>query len=650
MNLTESQLKAVKADKGYYLVNAGAGSGKTSSFTARIEHLVNSGTFPEKILALTFTNEAATSMREKLQSVIGVIDSEKVNIMTFHSFAYRTLKAYYPERYQNKKIIQQWWKMQQLYDLVGRRSDRNPFGLTMGIKAGDLAQFISYQKANMIKHGMSVLVDDNVGFVRGEPYDKLQTAFDTYCRFVENARVIEFDDMLVDLYYNLLSDNELLIALRNKFDYIMIDEFQDTNTINLEIVKLLERGNLFVVGDFRQGIYGFINANISNILNFDSMFKSSNIIQLSENWRSTNEIVNVCNKVIESSPDKRYKKFSPQIAARNIEGKPVTLTYFDTEFNEVKSIANEILEQIENNDENKRLSDFAILCRTNADLGLYESAFADLQIPVNISGNRSFFERKEINDLLSYCRHIVDERDDMSLRRIINIPSRFIPKTLVADLDEYSYSNEITLERAMETHNIPDRNKKAIFGLVANFKEWRSDMDKINAEKLLKKVYLSIGYKEHLNKITDSRTELTLRENSIEKLFEMSRKFSSIKTFLAHIEMIKLNNKTKDEDAVNLMTVHSSKGLEFDTCFIHGVTAENFPHAMCTDTEEERRLLYVALSRAKNTLKLYANLFNSNGNKSVEICPFLADTFKEQAISARRKCLNEQQSVEVILH
>lgn len=636
MALTDNQKKAVAFVNGNALINAGAGSGKSTVLIARIANLIaNENVNPNRILGLTFTNEAAENMRTKLANHIGKAKASAVTLTTFHSFAYRWLKANFPLEYANKKIMEPWWKMQTLYDIVGECTSRNPSGLGINLKAGDLAGFISYQKANMILPDCSVIVDENVAYVKHIDHELLQIAYQTYCNLVKNARVLDFDDMLMDFFYALQDNPTYREELRSQYEYVMVDEFQDTNTVNLAILKLITDHNLFVVGDFRQGIYGFINATIDNILNFQEEFEDVTLIELCENFRSQSPIVSISNNLIAASPISAYSSFSEQLAVRDNETTPVTLTLYQNDSVESDGIINKIIGMKEENPD-LEFSNFCILCRTNAQLGIFESKFADYDIPVDVSSSKSFFDRKEISDLLAYAAHAVDSSDDMALRKIFNSPTRFISKAIISELDEYSFLNDISLEEAirrMDTKNYRSR----FYKLLELFEDLREDLN-INAGKFLKKIYHESFYEEHIIKKSATHSELILRKEAVERLFDMAKKFTSINSFLSHVSVIKNNNK-KNEDAVHLMTVHASKGLEFDTVFVPSINSKNYPHEMNLNIEEERRVLYVALSRAINNLFISTNVFLDAKQATVDPSPFLMDIAGNLVASMKKSIL-----------
>lgn len=637
MKLTDKQNEAVHSTSGNVLVHAGAGSGKTSSYVGRIANLIgNEKVSPTSILGLTFTKDAAENMRKKLALMVGKNKAKEVHLSTFHSFAYGILKSHYPHEYTGKTIMQDWWRMSKLYEIVSKQGYGNNIGLNLSCKAGELGSFISYQKSNMIKEGMEVIIDEKTDYVNSISHELLQEAFDIYCEAARNARAFEFDDMLVDLYYKLKEDESLLSYIKNKYNYIMVDEFQDTNTVNMEIIKMIAAENLFVVGDFRQGIYGFINANIDNILNFTENFNDVNLIELQDNFRSTDNIVGFANKVIRTSPVEGYKKFSEQLAARNIEGNPVNVNIYKDEYTEVKSIGEKIL--LNEDEADHDFNDFAVLARTNSQLGFYESEFANMEIPVDLSNGKSFFDRKEISDMLAYAQHALDPEDDMTLRKVINTPNRFISKAVVNKLDEYSYNNDISLEAACNRMDSGKSNAN-IRKVTALFEQLREHVDDMNASKFLKLIYAKTRYLEHIEKTTGSTSEIGMKKDSINRLFDLAKKFGTIKKFLGHVSVIKSNN-SKSREGVKLMTVHGSKGLEFNYVFLPTVTKDNFPHDMNSDAEEERRLFYVASSRAKQNMDVSFPVFTSDGTSTFTPSPFLVDVIGDEIELGRKKVIH----------
>lgn len=629
MKLTKNQKRAVHFKDGNALINAGSGSGKTAVITARIANLIaNEKVKPEEILALTFTREATDNMRSRLSGMVGKGSASAVEISTFHSFAYRIMKNTFPEMYKGKQMIQGWWKMSTLYDIVSSKNKNNEIGLGMDIRAGELGSFVSYQKANMVTGGMSIIIDDNVPYVKDIDRKTLQNAFDIYCEHVKNARLIEFDDMLVDFYYKLKADEKFRERISNRYKYVLVDEFQDTNSINLEIIKIITDNNLFVVGDFRQGIYGFINANISNILDFSDTFENVDVIELNDNFRSTDNIVSFINDIIDKSPIEKYKSFSHQTPARSVEGNNVGVTIYANAVEESSGVLEKIQNILDNNSDFKH-SDFAILTRTNAEIGIYESIFAEAEIPVDVSNTRSFFDRKEIADILAYATHALEPNDDMSIRRVVNSPSRYISKSVIANIEKSAYDTSSTFEEACEGFS-----GWGIENLLDTFGKLRTKQN-LRAKSFLEFVYRTTRYEDFLNKTSKTHSELNMKIDSINRLFQIAGKFPSIKAFLVHVSIIK-SNSTKSKDGVRLLTVHASKGLEFRHVFVPSSTMDNYPHDMCQDVEEERRLFYVACSRAKDTLDISLHVFSGDNSESILPSPFLKDVVGDSLTEARR--------------
>lgn len=654
MALTKSQKEAVFSTNGNILINAGAGSGKTTAFTARVAYLINNEKVdPKSILAITFTNEAADNMRDKLKNLIGARKAKEINVTTFHSLAYKTLKTEYYSEYRNKTIMQQWWKMKQLYDIIKSESALNPIGLDLRddstglrINAGDLAQFISYQKSNMILPNSAVLIDDKVRLQGVLSRSELQAAYDLFCEQCIHANLIEFDDMLMDFYYKLTEDESLRNEFLTRYKYVMVDEMQDTNNVNMEILKLISDNNLYAVGDFRQGIYGFINADIDNILTFTSSFDNVKVIQFRENFRSTETIVNFCNRIIDVSPVELYRQFDGQVAARNVAGDNISIVYHQNDYDEVDSIVNDIA-----NYSDESYDDIAVICRTNAQLGIFELELADRDIPFDISSTHSFFDRSEIADLIAYAEHMVDISNDMALRRIINKPNRFISNKIQSDLDKYAFENNLFLEEAIGQIDAGKSNGK-LMDLKILFEDLR-DMREMSAGRVLKKIYNEIRYYDHIRTTAKTPSDIVVKEEAIERLFSMAKTFPNIKAFLGHVNKVKINNNKPKKNSVKLMTVHSSKGLEFKRVYGAFVTGESFPHKMNNDYEEERRLFYVLASRAKDELFLSSFVYGSGSNESggvVEESPFLAETVGGSIISdLRKKALHNRGSYKILL-
>ncbi|KRL07911.1 ATP-dependent helicase [Liquorilactobacillus hordei] len=633
MELTKSQKEAINSEAENILVNASAGSGKTSVFTARIVNLIkNKNVDPSRILALTFTKDAANNMQKRVIKQIGAV-GEQIPMSTFHSFAMKTLYSNYGSYYKGVKLMKDWWKLKLLSSIVKPKTNMNPEGMGIEslINAPTLAMFISYQKANMILKKMPVLIDEHTRYVDEEMRDKLQEAYKIFMERQKNAHLIEFDDLLLHFYYRLKEDPTFRMKISDRFDYIMVDEFQDTSKINLEILKMIKRDNLFVVGDFRQSIYSFINADINNILNFSNEFKDVHVIELQENFRSTKKIVDLSNSIITSRNVENYKKFKNAKSAIGIDGNETHFKIYSSDRDEVDGIIEKIKGLVAENYNDYR--DFAILVRTNSQMGVFESAFADAEIPLNVSGNHSFFERTEIDVLLSYLRIMNDHADNQSMARIINTPNRFISNKLQSDLDKYAYNNNISVFKALSEYT-PISERKPIEYLINILTHFDKILDTTNAGEVLQYVIQKTKYFEHLEKTSRKETERVMKTQSVESLLGLAHTFGNIEKLLNHIDIIKNNNKKNNDESVNLMTVHASKGLEFDHVFLPSVSDEYYPHEMCNgNIEEEARLLYVAISRAKYNLDLSYNIGKKTSVKPTRfLTSIYPDLLKKQKL------------------
>ncbi|MBO1087123.1 ATP-dependent helicase [Enterococcus mundtii] len=635
MEVTDVQKSIVRWKDGNLLVTAAAGSGKTFVFVNRIAYLIRKHEIdPENILALTFTKNAAEQMRTRLSKLVGKDIANKVTMSTFHSFTYSQLKKHFPHKYNNRPIMADWFKIRNLYDIVGERSSANPHGHNLNMSATDLSSFISYQKSHMITDENAVLIDENTPYCKGDTRSSLQSAYETYCRIAKNSKSIEFDDMIMDFAMELDSNDQFLDKMLRQYKYIMVDEFQDTNNSNSFILQKLNRDNLMVVGDVNQSIYSFINADVEMIVEFENTFNNVTVKRLDRNYRSSQNIVKISNSIVMASTDDRYKKYAKQVPARpDIDNNDIMLTTYQTEQDEVRNVSQNI-EGLIDEEPDLELNNIAVISRTNATLGLFESNFAELRIPVNISGGRSFFDRKEIADLISYATHALDDSNDMSLRRIFNAPNRFISKQIMSDLDAFAYEKQTSLATAIRVYDGFGRNQKSIDKLVTLFESLRDKLD-LSAHKFMKTIYYDTRYEDYIIKTCKTPSELINKQEAIEKFFDMSKKFRSIEAFLAHISVIKENNNSR-KDGVNLMTVHAAKGLEFLHVYGVGINDESYPHEMTYNYEEERRLLYVLVSRSIKYLHLSTFVFKGTSS-TVQSSPFMVEAFGDIITESRKK-------------
>jgi DNA helicase-2/ATP-dependent DNA helicase PcrA len=602
MKFTDEQKDAINTIEGNVVTIASAGSGKTSSFTTRMALMIQEkGISPSEILAFTFTKKASEEIQKRLNRMIGKEKAKGIAIGTFHSIAYRLLKVL-DRDFDKIAICPDWWRLTKMNDLCKPRTDKNHLGLDLGIKAGELAQFISYQKANIVTPEDTFIINEQVDFASNVSEPLLREAYVTYERLKVESRQVDFDDILFRFYKKLRDAEWFKKGIQKQFNYVMIDEMQDTNFLSKEIVKLINTKNVFVVGDFRQSIYGFINANIDNILDFKDEFENVKLIELNKNFRSTQNIVNLSNDIISHSPIEKYKEYKPSESVAEI-GDPVKFSLYQDEYKQSISIANQI-EKLR--DEGTSLSEIAILVRANAQTVLFEEILSDMDIPYDVSKSMSFFDRKEVLDLISYARLVVDSNDDASFRRVVNSPNRYLSKKFVEDLEKFAGSHDMNLLQAVRV--APQAGEWKFKRGVDSFTKVIEDLhyqasSDVNAGRFIRNIVKLTRYIEFVNESTISASSIPEKLDAIEKLCEPASKFPNIKSFLAHI--IKLSDKkkkSKGKDAVNIMTVHASKGLEFDVVFVPNVNEELFPHKMNPDDEEERRLFYVACSRPRKQL------------------------------------------------
>ncbi|MFJ8247314.1 ATP-dependent helicase [Peribacillus asahii] len=600
MSFTKEQLEAINTIDGNIVTIASAGSGKTSAFTTRIGNMIgNHDISPYEILAITYTKRASEEIQKRLSKMIGKEKTKKVAIGTFHSIAYRLLKILDPE-FDKVAIAPDWWRLSTLNDLCKPRTDKNHRGLNLPLKAGELAQFISYQKANLVYPNDKFVINEQMEFVDGVDKSLLREAYATYEQLKEQSRQIDFDDLLVSFYEKLRDDKHFRDRIQSQYKYVMVDEFQDSATVIISIIKLVNDRNVFVVGDHRQSIYAFINADINNILNFKNNFKDAKLIELNNNFRSTQNIVNLSNDIIDHSPIKQYRDYKHSESVAEV-GEKVRFTLYQDERRQANSIVRKIEELSDNG---TPLSEIAIIVRANAQTAIFEEVLADNDIPFDVSKSTSFFDRKEVLDLLSYARLIANSEDDASFRRVINSPNRYLSKKFVEDLEKFAGTHDMNLLQAIRvTPQAGDwRFERGINNFIKVIQDLHQQSN-VNAGRFIRNVVRLTRYTEYINESTITASSIPEKLDAVEKLCEMAGKFPTIQAFLAHVSKInEKKNKSKGKDAVNIVTAHSAKGLEWDTVFVVNVNEELFPHRMNACEEEERRLFYVACSRPKKRL------------------------------------------------
>ena len=610
--LNEAQKAAVTHKKGPLIVIAGAGSGKTRVLTHRIAYLIKNGLDPFEILALTFTNKAAREMKERIISILQSNDAKNLWMGTFHSVFARLLRAEadklgFPSNFtiydtqDSERLISSIIKEMRLEkDIYKPKQIRNR---------------ISSFKNNLIT--VKAYYNDN-DLIESDKMSRRPKMGEIYNEYVERcfkSSAMDFDDLLLRTNELLNRFPEVLAKYQNRFKYILVDEYQDTNHSQYLIVKALSDKfqNICVVGDDAQSIYAFRGANINNILNFQKDYDDVKLYRLEQNYRSTKNIVNAANSIIEHNQSKIHKV----VWTDNDYGDKINIKCMQSDSEEGKQIASEIIERKLTLQKNN--VDFAILYRTNAQSRAIEDSLRKKNIPYKIYGGISFYQRKEIKDILAYLRLIVNPNDEESLKRIINYPSRGIGMTTIDKLIIASKENELSIFNILENLSTIKLNiNRSTYEKLTNFlnllKSFKIENSNLNAfeitDLVIKKTGIlnnlkSDGVPENISKIENIEELLNGIKTFTEEQNDLLTKSNKLSEFLEDVALATDfdNEKKNTSNRVSLMTIHLAKGLEFPEVYIVGVEEDLFPSALSLNTrlelEEERRLFYVALTRAK---------------------------------------------------
>lgn len=620
--LNPPQRQAVECTEGPVMIIAGAGSGKTRVLTFRVAHLIDKGVDPFNILALTFTNKAAREMRERIQTMVGGTEAKNIWMGTFHSIFARILrqeaeKIGFPKDFtiydtnDSRSLIKTIIKEENLDDKV--------------YKPSIVHSRISSAKNNLISANEYLQNDDIFAEDRQQMKPKLGIIFKKYADRCFKAGAMDFDDLLYFTNILLRDFPEVLNKYQHRFRYIMVDEYQDTNYAQYLIVKRLAAKfeNICVVGDDAQSIYAFRGANIQNILNFKRDYPDSNIFKLEQNYRSTKHIVNAANSIISNNKDQLKKT----VWTDNEQGNPILVTRAMTDNEEGMMVARSIFETKMN--EQAKDKDFAVLYRTNAQSRAIEEALRKMNIPYRIYGGLSFYDRKEIRDLMGYFRLVVNPKDEEALKRVINYPARGIGATtldriiVVADSIGGSLWDVISTPEVV-SQAFPGATGRKLYEFATLIQSFRVELPTHDAFTLASRIATASGLLKDLYE--DRTPEGVSRYENIQELLNAIKEFvedepvagevreSEIRTlseFTAEIALITDADNDKDPEnrnKVGLMTVHSAKGLEFPYVYIVGMEENLFPSQMSLtdrkDLEEERRLFYVALTRAEKRVNI----------------------------------------------
>ena len=594
--LNDEQLLPVLQTEGAVLVLAGAGSGKTRVLTSRIAYLVEEKDVPaEAILAITFTNKAANEMKERLSQIVDVSRSW---VCTIHSMCVRILRMYAAETGINSNFS--------IYSETERNNIVKKSFQECDFDDEKLLKNIKYHIANAKMLGLDPeeYAEENAGEYEIDQITKVYTRYQKHLR--EN-NALDFDDLLNETRLLLKKNAEAREYLGGRFRYILVDEFQDTNAVQYEIVKLLAsvHGNLFAVGDDDQSIYGWRGAKIENILHFEKDFKNAKVFKLERNYRSTKEILKLANTVIKNNGHRKDKT----LWTENADGEPTKVHEAEEEGGEARFIAQTIAGLMR---QGYKYSDFAILMRVNALTRSFEQEFTGDGIPYKVFGGFKFFERKEIKDLLAYLRLINNPFDSEAAVRIINFPKRGIGAKTVEALQNYAYENELSVYDALldlDEIGFTAGTKQKLVDFRDLIKEWIIDSQDMPVNELVKKIIADTkmreAYADESDESINKRANIEEFINSVEEYCRLNDG-ATLTDYLNQVTLSSDTDEMDDSDYVTLATVHSVKGLEFKCVFICGLEENILPISRAVDNdddmEEERRLMYVAITRAKERL------------------------------------------------
>ena len=608
--LNNEQREAVFCTEGPLLMLAGAGSGKTRSLTHRIAYLIEEkGVAPWNILAITFTNKAAQEMRERVDALVGY-GSEDIWISTFHATCSRILRRHIDLLGYDRNFT--------IYDASDQKSLMKEVLKEMKIDTKQFPERSVMSEISSAKNEYKSPLDYRNEYGSNFRNQRIADIYEHYQKRLKENNALDFDDLLVKMVDLFQTNPDVLEHYQDRFQYIMVDEYQDTNTVQFLLVSLLAKKyrNLCVVGDDDQSIYKFRGANIYNILNFEKVFPDAQVIRLEQNYRSTQNILNAANGVIANNKGRKEKK----LWTENQKGELVHFKQYDTEYDEADGVVSRINFLAMRGVQYK---DMAILYRTNAQSRIFEEKLKQKNIPYAIVRGISFYDRKEIKDLMSYLKVVDSGMDDLSVKRIINVPKRGIGQTTINRLQEFAILNQMSfLDAVFNADEIPEVTRALaklhkFADMIEEFREYASEHE---ISELL----------EHILDVTQYRAELEAEgtDESISRLEDIEELFNDIAyyeeeeenpnlcDFLAEKDMYTLNagidNLEDENNKVLLMTLHNAKGLEFNNVFLGGMEEGVFPGfgAMMSgdesEIEEERRLCYVGITRAKERLFLSA--------------------------------------------
>ena len=638
--LNERQKQAVETISGAVLVLAGAGSGKTRVLTERVAYLINEkNVAPWQILAITFTNKAAQEMKERISGVVAA-DMRDMWISTFHAMCVRMLRRYAEKLGYTRNFL--------IYDTDDTLRLLKKILERMGLKENK-----SYSD-RYIKNLISKYKNDNTTLDFDQDAEERNPfvaehageIFDEYAQELHKQNAMDFDDLLLNTLQLLETDSEARTYYQNKFHYVLVDEYQDTNMVQYKLIKILSEGygNIFVVGDDDQSIYAFRGANIRNILEFEKDFTGATVIRLEQNYRSDKKILDVANCVIKNNEGRKGKTLWSDID----QGEKPVLYTANSEYEEAETIAREIQRL---SDDGMRYADMAILYRIHTLSRILEEKLRLYAIPYRIYGGISFYERKEIKDMVAYLNIIANPAADLQLLRIINTPKRAIGAAKGDALAQAAEYNGISILEVMRNANVLLADKTLIkkanefYGMYERLNEGCTEL---TVHEVLERAYEVSGYKKMLEE--EQTPEAEARIENIAELINSAYTYdedeeASLEGFLQNIALITDLDSMDDKGGVTLMTMHAAKGLEFDAVFVAGMDENIFPSQRAIDednVEEERRLCYVAVTRAKRRLyMLHSNMRTLYGRMQ----PSAQSRFLDEIDSELLYCIGRKKPV-----
>ena len=606
--LNAEQREAVFHTEGPLLILAGAGSGKTRVLTHRIAYLIEEkGINPWNILAITFTNKAAGEMRERVDDIVG-FGSESIWVSTFHSTCVRILRRHIDRLgYDNNFTI---------YDSDDQKTLMKDVCKLLQIDTKTYRERTILSAISSAKDEMVTPEEYELNAYGDFSKKKIAEAYKEYERQLKANNALDFDDLLVKTVQLFQTQPEILEYYQDRFRYIMVDEYQDTNTVQFKLISLLaaKYKNLCVVGDDDQSIYKFRGANIQNILSFEKEFEDTKVIKLEQNYRSTSTILDAANAVIKNNVGRKAKS----LWTENGEGEKIQFRQFDTAYDEAEYIVGDIRERVDNG--KAAYCDHAVLYRTNAQSRLFEEKMITANIPYKIVGGVNFYARKEIKDLLAYLKTIDNGKDDLAVRRIINVPKRGIGLTTVNRITEAAQQRGISFYEALCSADLVPglgRSISKLESFAAMIEYFRKEAEHLSITELMKEILTETGYVEELKAEGEEEAEARLQniDEFLNKIaaYEESceEELPTLSGFLEEVALVAdIDSLDEESDYVVLMTLHSAKGLEFPYVYLAGMEDGIFPSYMTitaddpTEIEEERRLCYVGITRAKKELAM----------------------------------------------